>query len=44
MHYDREIEVKNWSHPAKHVKIIEGHENSPHFIQYTQTVARVTPE
>ena len=33
MHYDREMEVKNWSHPAKHVKIIEGHENSPHFIQ-----------
>ena len=33
MHYDREMEVKNWSHPAKHVKIIEGHENGPHFIQ-----------
>jgi hypothetical protein len=33
MHYDREIEVENWSHPAKHVKIIEVHENSPHFIQ-----------
>jgi len=32
MHYDREIEVENWSHPAKHVKIIR-HENSPHFIQ-----------
>jgi len=25
--------VKNWSHPAKHVKIIERHKNSPHFIQ-----------
>jgi hypothetical protein len=44
MKYDREMEVKNWNHPAKHVKIIEGYENSPHFIQYTQTVARVTPE
>jgi len=38
MHYDREMEVKNWSHPAKQVKIIEGHENSPHFIQvYTDS-------
>ena len=33
MHYDREMEVKNQSQPAKHVKIIEGRENSPHFIQ-----------
>ena len=24
--------MKNWIHPAKHVKIIEGHENSPHYI------------
>ena len=37
MHYDREMEVKNWNHPAKRVKIIEGHENSTHFIQaYTE--------
>jgi hypothetical protein len=27
------MEVKNWNHPAKRVKIIEGHEDSPHFIQ-----------
>jgi len=27
------MEVKNWIHPARHVKIIEGHENSPHYIQ-----------
>jgi len=26
------MEVKNWIHPAKHVKLIEGHENSPHHI------------
>jgi ribonuclease HI len=26
------MEVKNWNHPAKHVKIIEGHEDSPHYI------------
>jgi ribonuclease HI len=26
------MEVKNWIYPAKHVKIIEGHENSPHYI------------
>ena len=26
------MEVKNWIHPAKHVKIIEGHGNSPHYI------------
>jgi len=31
--YEREMEVKNWNHPAKHVKIIEGHEDSPHFVQ-----------
>ena len=30
--YDREMEVKNWIHPAKHVKLIEGHENSPHYM------------
>ena len=24
--------MKNWIHPAKHVKLIEGHENSPHYI------------
>jgi len=30
--YDREKEVKNLVHRAKHVKIIEGHENSPHYI------------
>jgi hypothetical protein len=27
------MKVKNWNHPAKYVKIIEGHEDSPHFIQ-----------
>jgi len=31
--YDGEMEVKNWSHPAKHVKITEGHVDSPHYIQ-----------
>jgi len=30
--YDGEMEVKNWIYLAKHVKIIEGHENSPHYI------------
>ena len=30
--YDREMELKNWIHPAKRVKLIEGHENSPHYI------------
>ena len=30
--YDREMEVKNWNHPAKHVKITEGHEDSSHYI------------
>jgi len=29
---DREMEVKNWIHPAKYVKIIGGHENSPRYI------------
>ena len=31
--YDGEMEVKNWNHPAKHVKITEGHVDSPHYIQ-----------
>jgi hypothetical protein len=30
--YDREMEMENWTHPAKHVKIIEGHEDSSHYI------------
>jgi len=30
--YDREIEVKNWIHPAKHIRIIDGHEDSTHYI------------
>jgi hypothetical protein len=24
--YDTEMEVKNWMHPAKHIRIIDGHE------------------
>jgi hypothetical protein len=32
IHYDREMEVKNWNHPAKQVKIIEAHEESPQYI------------
>ena len=31
--YDKEMEVKNWIHPAKHIKIIEGQEHSTHSIQ-----------
>jgi hypothetical protein len=31
--YDREMEVKNWNHLANHIKIIEGHEESLHYIQ-----------
>jgi len=30
--YGRKMEVINWIHLAKHVKLIEGHENSPHYI------------
>jgi len=31
------MEVKTWIHPAKHIKIIEEHENSPHYIHaYTE--------
>jgi len=33
IHYDREMEVKNWNHPTKQVKIIEAHEESPQYIQ-----------
>ena len=31
--YDREMEVKNWNHLVKHIKITEGHEDSSHSIQ-----------
>jgi hypothetical protein len=35
---DREVELKNWSHPADAVKIIEGKENQKHTIQlYTDS-------
>jgi hypothetical protein len=30
--YDKEMEVKNWTHPAKHVNIIEGHEEINHYV------------
>jgi hypothetical protein len=30
--YDKEMDLKNWTHPAKHVKIIEGHEERTHYI------------
>ena len=30
--YDNEMEVKNWIHPAKHITIINGHEDSTHNI------------
>ena len=31
--------MKNWNHSAKHVKIIEGHEDSSHYIQaYTDGI------
>lgn len=30
--YDRETEPKNWVHPAKHIAVIEGHEDSTHYI------------
>jgi Ni,Fe-hydrogenase I large subunit len=30
--YDREMEVKNWTHPAKHVNITEGQEERTHSI------------
>ena len=33
IHYDREMEVKNWDHPAKQVKITEAHEESSQYIQ-----------
>jgi hypothetical protein len=28
--YDREMEVKKWIYPAKHIRIIDGHEDSTH--------------
>jgi hypothetical protein len=30
--YYKEMEVKNWIHPAKHITIIDGHEHSTHYI------------
>jgi hypothetical protein len=32
-HYDREMETEHWTHPALHIKIIEGYADSPHLIQ-----------
>ena len=29
----KKMQVKNWNHPAKHVKIIEGQEHGTHSIQ-----------
>ena len=31
--YDREMDMKNWIHPAKHITIIEGQDNSTHYVQ-----------
>ena len=31
--YDREMDIKNWIHPAKHITIIEGQDDSTHYIQ-----------
>jgi len=31
--YDREMDIKNWIHPAKLITIIEAKENSTHNIQ-----------
>jgi len=31
--YDREMEVKNWIHHAKHITVIDGHEDSTHYIR-----------
>jgi len=31
--YDRQMEVKNWIHPAKYIRILEEHEESTHSIQ-----------
>jgi hypothetical protein len=31
--YHREMAVKNWIQPAKHMIIIDGHEDSAHYIQ-----------
>jgi len=42
--YDKEMDVKNWIHPAKHVKIIEGHETAHTTYMHSQMVVRVTVE
>jgi len=31
--YDREMDIKNWIYPAKHITIIEGQDDSTHYIQ-----------
>jgi len=30
--YDREMDIKNWIHPAKHINIIEGQDDSTYYI------------
>ena len=31
--YDRDMELENWTHPATHIKTIEGEEESLHSIE-----------
>ena len=31
--FDRKVEIKNWIHPAKHIIIIGGQDDSTHYIQ-----------
>ena len=31
--YDREMDIKNWIHPAKHITVIEGQDDSTHYIK-----------
>jgi hypothetical protein len=43
--FDREMDVKHWTHPANSVKITEGQEDSEHTIHvYMHTAARANME
>jgi len=40
--YDRDMELENWTHPATHIKTIEGEKKAFILFKLIQTVARVT--
>jgi ribonuclease HI len=38
--YDREMDIKSWIHPAKHITVIEGQDDSTHYTQAYTDVSK----